>query len=477
MPILRVRFRRVLACLLVLSFFLTASVYADDDVDDQVAEAMVKAKLSEIAKYVVTPFTDSSVEYSSTSEFQSFQREMTVSSSYELFSSTAEKVLIETGLCTSGSGLEGKLQDCANTAPDEFATVSNLIRYYLSWQSTELDAILGIYKSKLISPLYSERLEGRLVMNCIQDALQTNDVANAIEYCRDPADGHWDLSTIFEVACGTSDTGDSTSSVTNEIYGDSSSAVFDYRGYISNCMMNSDAMNSAGHEFVAALVPNFTIEITQTGVEITMAPPYVNPAEAYSTSVERIYSFLYNTDEDSNGDVVGIGYLVTTEGCIPGFFAPDDFGEDEDVMESGIYYSICIPGQLVSLLQDAVSREPQDAQFQAAILAKRLAVLDVLEGLNGAALVAQETYRVLNATDSELGRLAKPSADLTKELARVYREAVEMTYSSSLEDVIKSLIDLNKAYKTVEAEMEKAADSTALDIKILKDLNYEGAKL
>jgi len=344
-----------------------------------------------------------------TQTFDEFARELSILVNYSHFREVVSDILAETNLCSGSSNSDpGEvLRECANETPDEFAAASNMIRYFLDWNSTEMRTYLELYRAKLISPILKERFEGRLIGHCLQDKMTADglDTTAAIHACREPVNWGPYVSKLFYASC------DSTES----------SDEFSYSVFVQECVLNPSVTKSIGARLTAELLPEFGITVSSSAVAFAMKPIVMSPQNAYSMIYTGIISQL-------NADWFN---TLETQGCLASVFAPEDFDTlDADVRTS--FYSVCLPTNLVS----AISSLPRsDASLYRNILAQRLTVLQIIEWLNGAILITEEAQRNIFAGDRELGALVKSYPDYLRSFKEMYRDTVDLTYSTTLEDV------------------------------------------
>lgn len=319
------------------------------------------------------------------------------------------------------SSIEDRLRDCANTKPDEFAAVSNMIRSYFEWQGTELRTVMMYYNNKIISPILRDRVEGRLVSECLRQQLATKDTAGAMNVCRNPE--NWPVSKTFYAAC-------SNGSKNQQSNG------FQYKQYVSDCILSNIVKDSVGSGLVYELLPNFSITVSKTGIVTETSPITATPATAYHMIYEQVYSQISSEWFAS----------LITQGCLPSVFAPKEFGQmviDKDPLVSN-YYSICMPQKLIQ----RVNALPKiDAEFFLSIIAKRIAAIQVAELLNGAVLITEETHRNLMAADREIGTLVETYPRYMAHVAQMYLDQLNLVNSKKLDDVLERIEAMFERYE------------------------------
>lgn len=394
--------------------------------------------------------------------FELFTRDLSVSTNYQIFQQVVTQVLGQTGLCSAGSSIEDQLQTCANEKPDEFATASNMIRYYLEWQSSELRTFLSLYQGKLISPILKDRIEGRLIGYCLQGRLAAGeDTSSALSSCRDPQ--AWPISKAFYATCQDSPTNLSVDGtpfaaeyIADSATGADSSNVFDYKAFVSSCVISKSVTDSLGSSILLNYIPDFAIGVQNNGLTVVSRPSTLAPQTAYSMIYSGLLSQL-SSPWFTN---------LETGGCLASVFAPISYG-DAAFSESSrsSYYSVCIPTNLIT---DIASLPNSDAELFRGILAQRLAVLQVVEFLNGAILVTSEAERLLMATDREIGTLVKSYPEYLKQLKQMYMDSISLTYSTSLEDVVAQVIDLHERYAQEIASLDSAQRKIQAELAIQK---------
>ena len=319
------------------------------------------------------------------------------------------------------SSVEDRLRDCANNKPDEFAAVSNMIRSYFEWQSTELRTIMMYYNNKIISPILRDRVEGRLVSECLRQQLASKDTAGAMNVCRNPE--NWPVSKTFYAACSNGSK-------------DQQSNGFQYKQYVSDCILSNIVKDSVGSGLVYELLPNFSITVSKTGIVTETSPITATPATAYHMIYEQVYSQISSEWFAS----------LITQGCLPSVFAPKEFGQmvlDKDPLVSN-YYSICMPQKLVQ----RINALPKiDAEFFLSIIAKRIAAIQVAELLNGAVLITEETHRNLMAADREIGTLVETYPRYMAHVAQMYLDQLNLVNSKKLDDVLERIEAMFERYE------------------------------
>ncbi len=395
-------------------------------------------------KQLVTPFTgDQATTYRK--QYKTFKREMTTRTNYQLFIETAREVLEETGMCQFGQPVELSLQSCANNLPDEFATVTNMIRYYIDWSQGEQQTVLDLFKSQLGSPLLHERLEARLVLGCVKREMQTRDTMGAINECKSSAG--WDLSEVMSVPCK------------DQMF--STQDRFDYDDFMTQCVLTDKVNQSKGADISKMVLPDFTIQLLTDSVEVKLAPPAVQPSVVYAALVKA-----------RKQEILSSWFLnLETQGCMSSVFAPSNFGSLE-ANERKAFYSTCLPTALVQKLGQLPA---EDSKFYAELIARRLAILDMMEALNGAVMIATESYNIVNATDHEVGKLLEPIPAFSRALAKSYKDTIDLAMSSTFEDVIEAINETVAAYMTADAVREEVTDQLADDIRLLEYRTRTGA--
>lgn len=327
------------------------------------------------------------------------------------------------------SSIEDRLRDCANTKPDEFAAVSNMIRSYFEWQSTELRTVMMYYNNKIISPILRDRVEGRLVSECLRQQLATKDTAGAMNVCRNPE--NWPVSKTFYAAC-------SNGSKNQQSNG------FQYKQYVSDCILSNIVKDSVGSGLVYELLPNFSINVSKTGIVTETSPITATPATAYHMIYEQVYSQISSEWFAS----------LITQGCLPSVFAPKEFGQmvlDKDPQVAN-FYSICMPQKLIQ----RVNALPKiDAEFFLSVIAKRIAAIQVAELLNGAVLITEETHRNLMIADREIGTLVETYPRYMAHVAQMYLDQLNLVNSKKLDDVLERIEAMFERY---EKEIENLND-------------------
>lgn len=326
------------------------------------------------------------------------------------------------GVSTAHAGvIEDKLKDCANNKPDEFAAVSNMIRSYFEWQNTELRTVMQYYQNKIISPVLRDRIEGRLVNECLRQNLVDNDTASAMNICRSPM--NWPVQKTFYSTCANGSKNNTSSS-------------FQYKQYVSDCILSNIVKDSVGSGLVYELLPNFSIKVSPAGVVTETSPITATPATAYHMIYEQVYSQISSEWFAS----------LITQGCLPSVFAPKEFGDMVLAKDpkAANYYSICLPQKLIQ----RVNALPKiDAEFFFSVIAKRIAAIQVAELLNGAVLITEETHRNLMAADREIGTLVETYPRYMDQVAKMYLDQLNLVNSKKLDDVLERIETIFEKYE------------------------------
>jgi len=428
--------------------------------------------------------------------------------------------------------IQTRLVDCANFAPAEFSTAMNVIQPYLTHRNAEFEAILKLYVAKLKSTALKDRLESRLMTNCISshndnleklseilnedpenierieyinerfpeinlNAVTENsagenlefpletvpDLQRLLDYCSKPV--AWDLSSLYvhpnlqicsealisddEIAF--IDPKDLKALATKAAVATVPPAtktdpnvleknVFDFHKLVRGCIVteftsptDDEKQLSYGAETAIGMIP-FTelilervnvdpatllpsepngTELTEEELEpyqqielkIRTYPSSIAPESLYSALYQRAYSII---SSDSYGK-------LATHGCVPSPFAPRNFNELVDSKGRWEpYCSIIVPSTLVQTIHD--TELGKDANFFWSLIARKIAVIHTLEMLKGSEMIAQETYRLFQASDRELAMLLEPSVKYMTDAAKLYQDSIALAQVSTLEDVL-----------------------------------------
>ena len=198
-----------------------------------------------------------------------------------------------------------------------------------------------------------------------------------------------------------------------------------------------------------------TDQSTTASVKIQTYPMSYSPAEVAESLYKRAYNLISSE-----------GFLqLKTRGCIPSPFAPKNF---EDLVKNDEkweqYCSIWIPTAFVQLLGDSELQD--DAEFFWSQLARRIAIIQTVELLNGAQLIAEETNRIFKASDLEFSRIYEPTVKYIADSSKLYRDSINQAYSTKLEDLtklVKDYLDQKKATDSAAAEIRSKASSFNYD--------------
>lgn len=391
--------------------------------------------------FPTSPFKDGSIGQQQS--FEMLQRDLDVGKNYALFTQAAAKVLSVSGLCAGSGSVEARLQSCANDRPDQFATVSNMMRSYFDWQNAETRTIAMYYQNKIFSPLLRDRIEARLVQDCLRRSLAQGDSMAAYNICRDPQ--NWDVTNAFYGSCSAS--------------ASSASGTFQYKKYLNDCVISNVVKKSLGSMLVHEILPDFKIAVTSAGVEITAMPMNSTPQNAYNAIYELVYSEL--SSEWFN--------KMTTNGCLPSIFAPVDFNADPS--KRGNYYSLCLPKNIVEQLS---SLPTINASHFRSIIAKRIAHLQTVEMLNGASLITQTAQASLMAADRELGALVESYPVITSKYTQAYLDQIDLTFAKKLDDVLEEILKLFDSYNKDITGFSRASVKISNDLAEFKDSRDKG---
>ena len=332
--------------------------------------------------------------------------------------------------------IEDILKDCANNKPDEFATVSNMLRTYFEWQSSELRTVSGYYQNKITSPILRDRIEGRLVQECLRQQLVTKDTAAAMDYCRKPT--NWPVEKTFYAQCSNGSTA-------------ADNSQFDYKDYVKSCILSNVVKESLGANLYFDMIPNFAIAVDKTGVTFRSTPFTETPASVYHLIYDQTYTQLSSSWFQN----------FATQGCIPSVFAPSDFADKVIAKDPSItnYYSICLPQKMLESLNGLPK---VDREFFNSVLAKRIAMIQVIELLNGSTMIAEETHRNLMAADREVGTLVESFPRYMSSLEKMYKDQVDLVHSKKLDDVLDKIESLMSKY-TDEASSSQQGQTDTID--------------
>lgn len=257
--------------------------------------------------------------------------------------------------------------------------------------------------------------------------------------------------------------------------------VFDFQTFIRGCVVTEKTSNvdsekklSEGVDAAIGMIPAMTIKLERVDVpadEKSESAPedgsldkqFDLKIQSYPSAIknESLYDALYVRAYNL---IASEGFsLNQTQGCIPSPFAPSDFVElvNSDSEDWKRYCSIWIPKSIVTVMSSA--ELGKDANFIWALIAKKIAVIQTLEVLSGAQLIAQETERFFQGTDRELYRMFQPSVQYSSDVVKLYRESVDLAQASTLEDVL-TLVN-----KTLQARSDSIRAS---EMSRANSLNY-----
>lgn len=381
--------------------------------------------------------------------FEELARDLSIEKNYKIFRESATKVLKSTNLCSGSGDVEKILQDCANTRPDEFASASNMVRSYFEWQNSELSTVIQYYTNKLTSPVLRDRIEGRLVASCLREQLTSKDSTAAYDYCRKPS--NWSIKKTFYATCS-----NGSDSSTDH-------STFDYKNYVQTCVLNSVVKDSLGSTLYLDMIPNFSIAVDGTGLTIRTTPFTETPATLYHLIYDQTYGQLSS----------GWFQKFATQGCLPSVFAPKDFA-DRVLSQDGTaanYYSICLPQRLM----ESINALPKiDQEFFNAVIAKRIATIQVIELLNGSTLIAEETHRNLMAADREIGTLVESYPRYMSAVEHMYKEQIDLVHGKKLDDVLEKIESLMESYSKEASGAHRGQQDTVEELIRLKNHRATG---
>lgn len=421
---------------------LTRGTEGQDTGSSGTVQKMQEADIMSIQLFPTSPFKQGTM--TSEQKFDQLMRDTTVTGNWEFFQKASEEIVKKTGMCQGGTGtIDEQLKQCAQTRPEEFGQVSNAIRSYFEWQNTELRTVRELYRDKITSPLMRDRVEARLVNECMRTQMAKMDTANAINVCRDPK--NWPVEKTFYAGC--QGTGGSAS-------------TFDYKEYMSKCVIGNTVKSSLGAALAFSMVPNFKIQVTNEGITTTTTPLTDVPSTAYHAIYELVYSYISS----------GWFNQMATKGCLPSIFAPENFGSMSPD-ERAKYYSVCIPQTIVQ----KVSALPQvDADFFRSIIARRIAMIQTVEMLNGALMISEEAYGNLNSNDREIGLLAEGNVRLLQKFVDAYNRSIDLTFGKKLDDVLEQINDLFGKYDKEIGEVDRGTKAFQGEMAEMKEHQKTG---
>ena len=416
---------------------------------DKVDSSSVQSKMGEgdlltLQLFPTSPFSNGKLV--NRQDFDAMTREFSARGQYPMFKQAATEVLNQTGLCSGGSGLEGRLRDCANRKPDEFATVSNMIRSYFEWQNSELRTVLQLYQGKLTSPILKDRLEARLVSQCLRDQMASKDTTAALQACKSPAAWKPYVNRLFYATCSTSST---------------STGSFHYKSYLKDCVFSSVVKKSLGTDLVLQLMPDFKIDVDQTGVTLTTEPMTAAPGGAYYMIYQSVYNFM-STESFSR---------LATNGCLPSIFIDSTSLASASAGQLPNYYSVCIPQGIV---QKLTALPKIDSDFFKSIIARRIATIQMLEMINGGVLIAEEAQRNIMASDREIGQLVGSYPQYLGEFSKMYKDSIDLTYGRKLDDVLEQIDELFDNYQTEINQYETSSAKISREVAQMKSRQKSG---
>lgn len=361
-----------------------------------------------------------------------------------------------------------KLAYCAKYHPDEFAVAANILQPYMEWRQTEVLGILDIYDSKLTSPHQADRVEARYILGCIADKYgeiredtestlsgpdaERLDLSTTLLYCTNPE--NWDFTEMYPKldmnSCMDLDaaTGTPSSVVSNltSTLGTPGAPidpadhdllyVFDSKEFITNCVVNKyTALVDKKDELAAGLKVGIGM-LPSTRMEIRK----VTEGDRVYGKVNIQASPMGMSDHDLNNALYERSMKILAsggaDGCIPSPFVPDELfleARDKGGTEYLQYCSIRIP----TAIMKKVSESGEDlASFMWSTISKQIATIQTLEVLNGATMVSQEAFRILNASDNDLGFLMAGSSEIMRMVTQSYKNSIDLAKSSKLENVL-----------------------------------------
>lgn len=373
---------------------------------------------------------------------------------YVSFEKTAKAILDSIGKCQLPGSVADRLQECANKLPDEFVMATNLIHSYQAWKDVEIRTILGLYADKWKSPVLADRLQARLLSSCMHKALSdTSDSGASIETCRQAA--NWDLRDLFT---GFNDAACSGGSMPTK-----TKSVFDYRDFVKGCVANNKiATASTGTQLAVDLFPTIKIAVQTVkgggSVQVVLQPPLIASSALYSA----VYMRLIGT-EDAPGILKSDWFLSgSTQGRIPSIFAPANVSYDNKNMQ---YFSIGIPPTLITKLN---ALPLGDREFFIEMLARKLTLIQSLEIIRGAQMIAIESDRALNSSDTDLGRLTATVVEYFDIMARSYNESIDLTSTLTIEDILLAVDNLYQNY--MEAQRKHGSSVAVLQNEVHRQM-------
>lgn len=417
-------------------------------------------------------------------------------------------IIEKTGLCTGAGDASlglmdpgptsvsdpaaGRLHHCARYHPDQFSALSNMIGPYMEWRQSETNNILKIYLAKLDSPKLVDRIEGRLMMNCIKsqygtvdgqaatasNADEAMDIGLALSACSNPQ--NWNVNTIFASTTGPSCNGQNVF-VTEDKAQNSKNTnyLFTLPNFVTKCLfteekiLQRDTAGNGGVGMSASFIPYGTLlaldmsPYIELGVS-TNADGAAVVIKSYpmSVSVDRLYDTLFLRAYN----------IISTEwfanavsgGWFPSPFAPSDIWTKnakllaDSSTPAGTrakaktmvrqYSSIYFPPNLMNKI---ASSGPEHAPFYWRLIAQKIATIQSLEILHGSTMILQESLRVVNTADRDLGALLAPSVEYMQIVSAAYKDSIDLVQTSKLESILASAEAVVAGYQQNTKALEK----------------------
>ena len=167
--------------------------------------------------------------------------------------------------------------------------------------------------------------------------------------------------------------------------------------------------------------------------------------------------------EDAPGILKSDWFLSgSTQGRIPSIFAPANVSYDSKNMQ---YFSIGIPPTLITKLN---ALPLGDREFFIEMLARKLTLIQSLEIIRGAQMIAIESDRALNSSDTDLGRLTATVVEYFDIMARSYNESINLTSTLTIEDILLAVDNLYQNY--MEAQRKHGRSVAVLQDEVHRQM-------
>ena len=406
-----------LIVILLLLIVISNNIYCNDNIE----------------LYPVTPFKSSDATVIELQkQFESKLRSFSIESDYNIYASIIKRIIKQTSLCKDYQNLppDKLFQNCFNNQPDQAASLINLLSLYVKLKSDDLFAILNIYSNKFKSSKFTDRIEAKLFFYCLQDQYsKDNDKSNIIDiidYCKDY--NNFSVSNLLSELSNCYPVNDH----------------FDFREFTKSCIISNYAVSTEATNIISDLLLDFRFSINSNRITLSFEPFQLNSKDLFSILYLRNMNILHSDYFKS----------LKTNACIPSIFATS--------IQDNTSYSMCLPKNLV---KELYSLNPDDQEFYIEKLSNKLTTISLLQLLESAELISQESYRVLRFIDSDLSDIALINYRFFSTLVNNYKSNIDLTDITTVSDILNSIHQLYNAYQQEKANIQDSVNYLTQEIQ------------